>query len=94
MSQQHADFGLKDRVELSIKEALHHGGFVAEIDWDTQEFVHEAVKVKSKSAPVWKPHSMWNCYPDPSPSVIGTNLFYDGSMFIESYVPRHAPSAW
>jgi hypothetical protein len=88
MSQQHADFGLKDRVELSIKEALHHGGFVAETDSDTQEFVHEAVKVSSKTAPVWKPHSMWNCYPDPSASVVGTNLFYDGSMFIESFVPR------
>jgi hypothetical protein len=89
MTQQHADFGLKDRVELSIKEALHHGGFVAEVDLDTQEMVYEAVKVKSKSAPIWKPHSMWNCYPDQSPSVIGTNLFYDGSMFVESYMPRH-----
>jgi hypothetical protein len=88
MSQQHADFGLKDRVELSIKEALHHGGFVAEIESDTQEYVHEAVKISSKTAPVWKPHSMWNCYPDPSPSVVGTNLFYDGTMFVESFVPR------
>ncbi len=89
MKQQHDDFGLKDRIELSIKEALHHGGFVAEIDWDTQEMVYEAVKVKSKSSPVWIPHSMWNCYPDSSPSVIGTNLFYEGTMFVESYVPRH-----
>lgn len=88
MVQQHQDFGLKDRVELSVKEALNHGGFVAEVDWATQEMIYEAVKVKSKSAPIWKPHSMWNCYPDPSPSVVGTNLFYDGSMFIESYVPR------
>lgn len=89
MHQQHKDFRLKDRVELSIKEALHHGSFVAETDWNTEEMIFDAVKVKSKSAPVWIPHSMWNCYPDPSPSVIGTNLFYDGSMFIESYVPRH-----
>ena len=89
MSQQHADFGLKDRVELSVKEALHHGSFVAEVDLDMQEFVHEAVKVKTKKAPVWKPHSMWNCYPDLSPSVISTNIFYEGSMFIESYVPRY-----
>ncbi len=89
MSQQHSDFGLKDRVELSIKEALHHGCFVAEVDWDTQEMVYEAVKVKSKSSPIWKPHSMWNCYPDSSPSVIGTNIFYEGTMFIESYTPRH-----
>lgn len=89
MSQQHDDFGLKDRVELSIKEALHHGCFVAEVQWDTQEMVFEAVKVKSKSAPVWVAHSMWNCYPDPSPSVIGTNIFYEGTMFVESFVPRH-----
>lgn len=89
MHQQHTDFGLKDRVALSTKEAMHHGGFVAEFDSDTQEFVEEAVKVKSKTAPIWIPHSMWNCFPDLSPSVIGTNLFYDGTMFIESYVPRH-----
>lgn len=89
MSQQHADFGLKDRVELSVKEALHHGGFVAEVDWDSQEMIFDAVKVKSKSAPIWKPHSMWNCFPDPSPAIIGNNLFYEGSMFIESYMPRH-----
>lgn len=89
MSQQHADFGLKDRVELSIKEALHHGSFVAEVDWDTQEYVFEAVKIKSKSSPIWKPHSMWNSYPDPSPSVIGTNVFYEGSMFVESFMPRY-----
>ncbi len=89
MKQQHDDFGFKDRLELSIKEALHHGGFVSEIDWDTQEMVFEAVKVKSKSSPVWKPHSMWNCFPDPSQSVIGTSIFYEGSMFVESYVPRY-----
>jgi hypothetical protein len=89
MMQQHADFGLKDRVELSVKEALHHGSFVAEIVWDEQEMVFEGTKTKTISAPAWKPHSMWNCYPDPSPSVIGTNMFYTGSMFIESYMPRH-----
>ncbi|HZQ44473.1 MAG TPA: hypothetical protein VFA99_14555 [Acidobacteriaceae bacterium] len=89
MAQQHDDFGLKDRVELSIKEALHHGSFVAEIELDEQEFVHDAVKVSKKRAPVWKPHSMWNCYPDLSPSVIGTNIFYEGSMFVESFAPRH-----
>jgi len=89
MMQQHADFGLKDRVELSIKEALHHGSFVAVIAEDTQEFIFDAVKSKTRVAPVWVPHSMWNCYPDSSPSVIGTNMFYEGSMYIESYVPRH-----
>ncbi len=89
MAQQHADFGFKDRLELSIKECLHHGSFVAEVDIEEQEFVHDAVKVNTKKAPVWKPHSMWNCYPDLSPSIIGTNIFYEGSMFIESYAPRH-----
>lgn len=89
MMQQHADFGLKDRVELSIKEALHHGSFVAEVDEDSQEFIYDAVKTKMRKSPVWIPHSMWNCYPDPSPSVIGTNMFYDGNMYIESYVPRY-----
>lgn len=89
LSQQHADFGLKDRVKLSVKEALHHGGFVAEVVFDTQETIHDAVKVKSRSSATWVPHSLWNCYPDPSPSVVGTNMFYEGTMFIESYVPRY-----
>lgn len=89
MSQQHEDFGLKDRVELSIKEALHHGGFVAEVDWREQELIYGGTKTKTLGAPVWIPHSMWNCYPDPSTSVIGTNMFYEGSMFVESYMPRH-----
>lgn len=89
MAQQHADFKLKDRVELSIKEALHHGTMVVEVDWDTQEFVYEAVKVKKKGSPVWQPISMWNCYLDPSPSVIGAEMFYEGSLFVERFKPRH-----
>lgn len=89
MVQQHEDFGLKDRVELCVKEALHHGSFVAEIQWEEQEMIYEATKVKRRGAPVIIPHSMWNCYPDPSPSVIGTEMFYTGTMFIESYLPRY-----
>ncbi len=89
MTQQHVDFGLKDRVELSIKEALHHGSFVAEVDSETQSKIYDGTGVESISAPVWIPHSMWNCYPDPSPSVIGTNMFYTGSMMIVSYMPRY-----
>jgi hypothetical protein len=89
MSQQHEDFGLKDRVELSIKEALHHGSFVVEADWSEQELIFGGTKTKTMGSPVWIPHSMWNCYPDPSSSVIGTNMFYEGSMFVESYMPRH-----
>lgn len=89
MTQQHEDFGLKDRVELCVKEALHHGSFVAEVQWEEQDMIYEATKVKKLGAPVIVPHSMWNCYPDPSPSVLGTQMFYTGSMFIESYLPRY-----
>jgi hypothetical protein len=89
MTQQHTDFGLKDRVDLSVKEALHHGSFVAECEWDTMEMIFEGTKVKTVGSPVWKPHSMWNCWPDQSPSIIGTNMFYAGSMIIESYMPRY-----
>lgn len=89
MMQQHADFGLKDRVELSVKESLHHGSFVAEIQWEEQAMVFDGSRVKALEAPVWIPHSMWNCYPDPSSSVIGASMFYEGSMFVESYLPRY-----
>lgn len=89
MVQQHNDFGLKDSVELSVKEALHHGSFVAEVDWRDQEMVFEGTKTKTISCGNWIPHSMWNCYPDPSPSVVGTSMFYSGSMFIDSYLPRY-----
>lgn len=90
MTQQHSDFGLKARVELSVKEALHHGGFVATVEWETQNKVYDGQGLESLSAPVWKPHSMWNCYPDSSPSVIaGANIFYPGSMMIVSYMPRY-----
>lgn len=90
MTQQHQDFGLKARVELSIKEALHHGGFVSTVEWEEQNKVYDGQGLESLSAPVWKPHSMWNCYPDSSPSVIaGANIFYTGSMMIVSYMPRY-----
>lgn len=89
MSQQHEDFGLKDRAELSVKEALHHGSFVAEAEWEEMEMVYEGAKIKTVGAPCWKPHSMWNCWPDQSPSIIATNMFYQGSMIIEWYLPRY-----
>jgi hypothetical protein len=85
-TQQHKDFGLKARVRLSIKEALHHGAFVAEARWDQQMMIQGA-KLKTVGAPVWQPYSMWNAYPDPSPSVLGTNLFYTGSMILVEYMP-------
>lgn len=90
MSQQHIDFGLRARFKLSIKEALHHGGFVATCDWAIQNKVYDGSGLESLEAPVWTPHSMWNCYPDESPSVIpGGGVFYTGSMMITSFMPRH-----
>ena len=89
MSQQHMDFGLKARIELSIKEALHHGSFVAEVKMATRQKVSDGSKIENLSAPAWVPHSMWNCYPDPSQYVVGTDMFYDGSMMIVSCMPFH-----
>lgn len=87
MSQQHSDFGLKARVRLSMKEALHHGSFVAEARFTREMMVKDGGKVKIVGAPVWQPYSMWNAYPDPSPSVIGTNMFYTGSMILIEFMP-------
>lgn len=89
MIQQQMDFGFKARVELSIKEALHHGSFVAEAKIANRQKITDGSKVENIAAPVWIPHSMWNCYPDPSQSVIGTDMFYDGSMMIVSHMPIH-----
>lgn len=88
MVQQHVDFGLEAAVELSVKEALHHGGLVATCEWETQNKVYDGQGLETLAAPVWKPHSMWNCYPDMSPSVIPGAIFYPGSMLITSYMPR------
>ena len=87
-NQQQKDFGFKSRVRLSIKEALHHGSFVVEVRWEEQ-MMNQGAKIKTVGAPVWQPYSMWNAYPDPSPSVIGTNLFYTGSMILVEYMPLH-----
>ena len=46
--------------------------------------------IEEISAPVWVPHSMWNCYPDDSPSVTPGTLFYTGSMIICSYMSHNA----
>lgn len=89
MVQQQEDFGFKERFEMSVKEALHHGSFVAEVLWDSEMQIMDGDKVKTMTAPTWIPHSMWNCYPDPSPRIIGTNLFYTGSMLIVSYMPMY-----
>lgn len=89
MTQQHRDFGLRERVEMSVKEALHHGAFVAEVKEDYMDMYFSGTSVKEICSPNWIPHSMWNCWPDPSPSLVGSNMFYTGSMFIRSYMPRH-----
>jgi len=81
MVQQHADFGFKHRVALSVKEALHHGSYVTVVEEETLiNTDHEGV-VESIKAPVWTPHSMWNCYPEAC-----NNPIYDKSMMIVSYM--------
>jgi hypothetical protein len=89
MVQQQRDIGLKDRHELSVKEALLHGSYVTEVRYEPRLLIDEGHKIKATSVPVWVPHSMWNCYPDPSPSVVVGDLFYQGSMIILHYLPRY-----
>lgn len=89
MTQQHVDFGFKERVEISVKEALHHGSFVVTVEDEQLNKIYDGQGVVSLNAPVWKPHSMWNSYPDMSPSVVPGSIFYPGSMMIVSYMPRY-----
>jgi hypothetical protein len=87
MAQQHSDFGVRDRVKLACTEALAHGSFVATVDVEGMTRYLTEGRMESLRAPVFRVHSMWNCYPDDSPYVIGTELFYQGSMIIVSYMP-------
>lgn len=89
MAQQHKDFGFKARFRLSVKEALHHGSFVSEVRFNKEIMVRDGDGIREIGAPVWVPYSMWNAYPDPSPSIVGTNLFYTGNMILVEYMPRH-----
>jgi len=89
MTQQHIDFGFKSRVGLSVKEALHHGSYVATIDWEDAVQVEGGTGIGTISAPVWTPHSMWNSFPDMSAGVGGLNTFYQGSMLIRGYKPKY-----
>jgi len=84
MTQQHKDFGFKERFQLSVKEALAHGSFVAECRWQKSVMVKEGT-IKEVAAPVWVPYSMWNAYPDPSSFVIGGEVFYPGSMIVKEF---------
>lgn len=88
MTQQHSDFGFKARVKQACKEALSHGGFVATVRWDTMRKFASGGRTLTLGAPVLDVHSMWNSFPDPSPSIYGTELFYRGSMIIRSYMPH------
>ena len=82
MTQQHKDFGLKSRVKLSLKEALHHGSFVVEVKTEQVDQYATGGIFKSAKSPVWTPHSMWNCYPEEGE--LGVNILYTGSMIITS----------
>ena len=87
MTQQQIDFGFKARIDLSVKEALHHGSYVVTPEWERSVQVSDGSGVAVVSAPVWKPHSMWNCYPDPA---VGANsTFYQGSMIIKQFKKLH-----
>lgn len=90
MVQQHEDFGIKARYELSVKEALHHGSYVSEVRFEYRnKYYNSQGGVSTMGAPVWVPYSMWNAFPDPSPSVIGTDLFYTGSMILLDFMPLY-----
>lgn len=88
MSQQHVDFSLKDRADLSVKEALHHGSYVAEVQFETMMAVKPGGNVAFSGSPAWVAHSMWNCFPDLTPANVGVNMFYTGSMIIVEYKDR------
>ncbi len=87
MVQQHKDFGVRGRVKLGLKEALHHGSVVATVDQERLFKFEGGSKPAHLKAPVPQIHSMWNSYPDSSPAIQGTELFYRGSMIIVSWVP-------
>ena len=90
MGQQHSDFGFKDRVKAAVKEALSHGGFCAEMRMESLRKIQGGGRVQTLRAPMPFIHSMWNVFPDPSPSIMGTELFYRGRMIIRYYMPRDA----
>jgi len=90
MVQQHKDFGVRGRVKLGLKEVLHHGSVVATVDEQRLVKFEGGAKPDHLTAPVPEIHSMWNCYPDSSPMIQGTELFYSGSMIIRKYISLQA----
>lgn len=86
MVQQHKDFGVRQRVKLGIKEILHHGSLVATVEEERLFKYEGGSRPNHLKAPVPIIHSMWNCFPDPSPSVQATEMFYRGSMIIREWM--------
>lgn len=83
MVQQHKDFGVRGRVKLAVKEILHHGSVVITVEEERiRKFSTGGTQPDHLKAPVPIVHSMWNCYPDSSPRIQGTEIFYSGSMII------------
>ena len=87
MVQQQKDFGLRSRIKLGIKEILHHGSVVAVMGTQRMFKFEGGSSPRHLVAPAPTIYSMWNCYPDSSPYVMGTELFYKGSMIIEEWMP-------
>lgn len=86
MVQQHKDFGVRGRIKLAIKEILHHGSVVLIVDEERLLKFHKGAKPDHLKAPIPVVHSMWNCFPDPSPTIQGTEIYYKGSMLIREWV--------
>ncbi len=87
MAQQMKDFGFRGRIKLAVKEILHHGSVVATVEKQTIAKYHDGSRKETLTAPTWVTHSMHRAYPDPSPAIQGTEMFYQGSMIIESWIP-------
>ncbi len=87
MVQQMKDFGFKGRIKLALKEIYHHGGVVATVEKQCMLHHHNGSRREKLTAPVWITHSMRRSYPDPSPAIQGTEMYYQGSMIIESWMP-------
>lgn len=87
MVQQHKDFGVRGRFKLAIKEILHHGSVVITVDEERLTKFEKGSRPAHIKAPVPRVHSMWNCFPDSSPVIQGTEIFYKGSMIIMEWIP-------
>lgn len=87
MVQQHKDFGVRGRVKLAIKEILHHGSVVVTVEENRLLKFEGGSRPNHLKAPVPIVHSMWNSFPDGSPTIQGTEVFYRGSMIVRRWIP-------